>query len=371
MTDPVINDLQVLMLGYGLAGRFFHTPLIEATSGYTICGVVTRDPERRQQALADIPGVAIYDSLEDALNSAPAVDLVVVANANRAHVRDAHRAIAAGKHVVVDKPLAGSALEAQELAQAALDAGVQLHPFQNRRWDSDFLTLKRAVADGKLGQIHRFESRFERLRVTPRGNWRESNDLQDLGGVLLDFGAHLVDQALQLLGNVVSVDAYARSIRQPESADDDMQIILTHASGAISFLVGSQVSAFPDPRFLLLGSRGAIRIAESDSQETHLRAGQTPDGSDWGQEPFTAQMRIGNEDGSITATDLAVSPGKWPHFYAAVRDSITKQTQPPVTLNEVIANLRVLDAARLSAKSGQRVILSPPASHDTAPHTSY
>ncbi len=360
------DDLQVLLLGYGLAGRLFHTPLMLATPGYNICGVVTRDTERTQQALTDIPGVAVFESLEVALRDAPQIDLVVVANANRAHVRDTHQAIAAGKHVVVDKPLAGSALDAQELAQAALDTGVQLHPFQNRRWDSDFLTLRRAVEEGQLGEIHRFESRFERLRVTPRGNWRESHDIQDLGGVLLDFGAHLVDQALQLLGNVVGIDAYARSIRQPNSADDDMQIILTHESGAISLLVGSQVSAFPDPRFLLLGSRGAVRIAESDSQETHLRAGQTPGGSDWGQESFTAEMRIGNEDGTITATDLAVSPGRWPHFYAAVRDSITQHTAPPVSLDEVVANLRVLDAARLSVKSGQRVILSPPASHETS-----
>lgn len=358
------DDLQVLLLGYGLAGRLFHTPLMMATPGYNICGVVTRDPKRCQQAISDIPGVAIYESFEDALSDAPEINLVVVANANRAHMRDAQQAIAAGKHVVVDKPLAGSALEALELAQAALDAGVQLHPFQNRRWDSDFLTLKFAIADGQLGKIHRFESRFERLRVTPRGNWRESNDVRDLGGVLLDFGAHLVDQAIELLGTVIGVDAYARSIRQPDSADDDMQIVLTHESGAISLLVGSQVSAFPDPRFLLLGSRGAVRIAESDTQEMHLRAGVAPSGSDWGKETFTAEMRVGNEDGTVTKTELPLIPGSWPHFYAAVRDSITRNTQPPVTLNEVIANLRVLDAARLSVKSGQRVILSPPASHN-------
>ncbi len=364
------DDLQVLLLGYGLAGRLFHTPLILATPGYKICGVVTRDAERTQQALTDIAGVTIFESLDQALRDASQIDLVVVANANRAHVRDAHQAIAAGKHVVVDKPIAGTALDAQELAQAALAAGVQLHPFQNRRWDSDFLTLISVVEEGYLGEIHRFESRFERLRVTPRGNWRESNDRQDLGGVLLDFGAHLVDQAIQLFGSVISVDAYARSIRQPGSADDDMQIILTHATGVISLLVGSQVSAFPDPRFLLLGSRGAVRITESDTQETHLRAGQTPGGSDWGQESFTAEMRIGNEDGTTTVTDLAVSPGKWPHFYASVRDSITKHTKPPVALGEVIANLRVLDAARLSVKSGQRVILSPPASHEAAPDSS-
>lgn len=357
------NDLNVLLVGYGLAGKVFHAPLMLATAGYSICGVVTRDPERTRQALIDIPGAQIHATLEEALTSSPEIDVVVIANANRAHVHDARQAIAAGKHVVVDKPLAGSALEAQELAQAALDAGVQLHPFQNRRWDSDFLTLKLAIADGQLGTPHRFESRFERLRVTPRGNWRESNDVQDLGGVLLDFGAHLVDQAIQLLGSVIGVDAYARSIRQPDSADDDMQIILTHESGAISLLVGSQVSAFPDPRFLLLGSRGAVRIAESDTQETHLRSGLTPIGMDWGTESFTADVRIGNEDGTITATEVPLVSGNWPHFYAAVRDSITGNSQPPVTLNEVIANLRVLDAARLSVKSGQRVILSPPASH--------
>jgi predicted dehydrogenase len=269
-----------------------------------------------------------------------------------------------GRHVVVDKPLAGSEADALSLSALANTQGVQLHTFQNRRWDSDFLTLLAGKERGDLGTLHRFESRFERLRTIPKGNWRELAAPEELGGVLLDFGAHLVDQALELLGPVTSVDAYARSIRQSDGADDDMQIILTHTSGALSVLIGSQVSAFPDPRFMLLGSQGALRIAEGDSQETFLRAGASPRSEAWGTETFTAELRLGNSDGTTTRRDLPMERGAWTSYYAAVRDSILKDAPPPVPLNDVIANLRVLDAARKSARSSQRVELAPPASHE-------
>lgn len=233
----------VLLLGYGLAGRVFHAPLIAATQGLQIRAVVTGNPERQAQAAADLPEARIIADPEVALDDLTGIDLVVIAGANRTHLPQALTAIAKHRHVVIDKPIAGSADEARRIADAAAGAGVTVHAFQNRRWDSDFLTIREIASSGVIGKLHRFESRIERMRITPRGNWRESPDPADLGGVLLDFGAHLVDQALMLMGPVISVDARARSIRDPEASDDDMTIVLEHLSGATTTLVGSQAAA--------------------------------------------------------------------------------------------------------------------------------
>lgn len=358
------QEIGVILLGYGLAGKVFHGPLIKATDGLRIDAVVTNNAERIEQVRQDFPRAKIYPTTDAALSECTDSSVVVVANANRAHVTDATKAMDSGRHVVVDKPLAGSEAEALLLAKTASARDVQLHTFQNRRWDSDFLTLLSFKKTGELGTLHRFESRFERLRTIPKGNWRELAAPEELGGVLLDFGAHLVDQALELLGPVTCVDAYARSIRQSDGADDDMQIFLTHANGAVSLLIGSQVSAFPDPRFMLLGSHGAIRIAQGDSQESLLRAGAIPNAGDWGTETITAEVSIGHADGTMSSRHLPLSRGLWPDFYAAVRDSILHNAPAPVPLNDVIANLRVLDAARTSASTSQRVHLDSAASHE-------
>jgi len=358
------DERGVLLLGYGLAGRVFHAPLISSEPGLRVRAVVTANHERIAQAEADIPGVRVHPTTAEALADCADIDLVVVANANRAHVSDARTAIAAGKHTVVDKPLAGTADQARQLAQEAASAGVQLHTFQNRRWDSDFLTLQSVLASGQLGLPHRLESRFERLRVDPKGNWRESAAPEDLGGVLLDFGAHLVDQALTLLGPVTAVTAYARSLRDADGADDDMQIVLTHAEGAISLLFGSQVSAFGRPRFSLLGTRGGLRIEDSDSQEERLRAGQSPGGAGWGTESFTGELVIGLPDGRTSAARVPMTPGAWPAFYAQVHAAITSQAPGPVPIADVIENLRVLDAARESVRTSASVQLIPPARHE-------
>lgn len=357
------RPLGVLLLGYGLAGRVFHTPLIGACDGLELRSIVTRDDQRRAQAVGDVPAARIHATFEDALADGDDIDLVVVANANLAHAPDALRAIAAGRHVVVDKPLAGSLAAAREIATAAQRSGVQVHTFQNRRWDADFLALAEVARSGALGSLHRFESRFERLKVEPKGNWRESAAPEQLGGVLLDFGAHLVDQALELLGPVQAVNAYARSVRRPGDADDDMQILLEHTSGAISLLVGSQASAFPDPRFQLLGTRGGLRISAGDVQEDQLRAGQLPGSLGWGVQPVPGDLAIGRPDGGIDRSAVELPPGDWPHFYAAVHAAITQGTPPPVPIDDVLANMRVLDAARASAVQGSRVELTVPAHH--------
>ena len=360
------DERGVLLIGYGLARRVFHAPLIRSTPGLDLRAVVTGNPARQAQATADLPGVRLHATAEEAWAQFDDIDLVVIASANRTHVPLALDAARLGLHMVIDKPLAATASQAQIVLDAAAAAGVQVHPFQNRRWDSDFLTI-RALADrGSLGRLHRFESRIGRLRMLPNGNWRESGDPEDFGGVLLDYGAHLVDQALALMGPAVTVTAHARSVRDPLAANDDMQIVLTHADASISILIASQAAAFCDPRFILLGTSGGVRIIESDSQEAALAAGSLPSSPNWGIEPshVTAQLRVGGPSGELVDTQIALAPGRWNTYYPAVLDSLLSGAPAPVPCADVIAGLRVLDAARQSADSGMTVRLSPPAAHE-------
>lgn len=360
------SDLRVLLFGYGLAGRVFHSPLICATPGLRIAGIVTGNEERRSQALADHPEARLFSTSEEALADAAEFDLAVIAGANVTHHPLAMASIGHGWHVVVDKPLAPNAALAGEIAAAAEAAGVQVHPFQNRRWDSDFLTLQALVDSEPIGTPHRFESRIERLRIAPRGSWRESADPADLGGVLLDFGAHLVDQAIELLGPVVEVRAWARSVRYAGLAPDDMAITAFHESGAVSELIGSQAAAFGEPRYTLFATRGGIRISGSDTQEAALRAGVPADAPEWGLEStdFTATVVTPDDSEELSSREVALVRGRWNEYYPAVRDSILGTGLAPVPVSDVVANMRVLDAAAESARTGETFRLSPSAAHE-------
>ena len=194
---------------------------------------------------------------DELFDGADRLDLVVVATPNRTHVELARRALEAGLPVVVDKPLAPTAAEARELAALAEARGLLLAPFQNRRWDNDFLTLRSLLAEDALGEVYRFESRFERWRPRPKGGWRESGDPEEVGGLLYDLGSHLVDQALTLFGPAASVYAESDVRRAGAGADDDTFIALTHDNGVRSHLWMSATAAQLGPRFRVLGSRAA------------------------------------------------------------------------------------------------------------------
>lgn len=352
--------LRVALIGYGLAGRVFHAPLITTTPELELTAVVTANPERREALHTDFPSVLALDSVAEVWKRSADFDLVVIASANATHVPFTLSALDLGLHVVADKPIAGSASEAEHIAEIAATQGRQVFPFQNRRWDSDFLTLRAVIAQDRIGTVHRFESRIERMRTEPKGTWREEADPQFLGGVLIDLGAHLIDQAIQILGPATRVFADARSVRFPSSADDDALIRLHHLGGGVSTLTCSQASAFANPRFLIMGTTGAVRIDEADTQEDALRTGLRPN-SNWGWESpdHVAILR----DANGTEESQPFSRGAWDGFYPGVVAALTSGAPAPVPLVDVIANMRVLDAARASAASGQSVVLNPPAGH--------
>ncbi|MGM9381972.1 Gfo/Idh/MocA family protein [Streptomyces antibioticus] len=352
------TPLRVGLVGYGLAGSVFHAPLIAATEGLALDTVVTSHPERQEQARAEFPDVRVTADADGLLARADELDLIVIASPNKTHVPLATAALKAGLPVVVDKPLAGTAAEARELAALAEERGLLLSVFQNRRWDNDFLTLRRLVADGELGDVWRFESRFERWRPQPKGGWRESGDPAEIGGLLYDLGSHLVDQALVLFGPAASVYAEADVRRPGAQTDDDTFIAVTHASGVRSHLYASATTAQLGPRFRVLGSKAGFVKYGLDPQEAALREGGRP-GPGWGTEPEELWGRLGAGESPLTGggTPVRTLPGDYPAYYAAVAKALIDGGPNPVPAVEAAAALDVLEAARRSARDGVVVTL--------------
>jgi predicted dehydrogenase len=352
------SPLRVGLVGYGLAGSVFHAPLIAATEGLALDTVVTSNPERQQQARAAFPDVRLAAGPDELFERAGELDLIVVASPNKTHVPLATTALKAGLPVVVDKPVAGTAAEARELAALAEERGLLLSVFQNRRWDNDFLTLRKLLDEGELGDVRRFESRFERWRPKPKGGWRESGDPAEIGGLLYDLGSHVVDQALVLFGPAAAV--YAESdIRRPGAeTDDDTFIAITHAGGVRSHLHVSATTAQLGPRFRVLGSAAGYVKYGLDPQEAALREGHRPRPG-WGVEPESLWGRVGSGESPVTGGGRPepTLPGDYPAYYAAVAKALLEGAPNPVTALEAAAALDVLEAARRSAREKVTVTL--------------
>jgi len=341
-----IDVVRVAIVGYGLAGREIHAPLLGATPGLRVAAIVTANPQRQADARGDFPDALVLSRTEELWSQRDACDLAVVATATGAHVAVASAAVDAGLAVVVEKPLAATAAAARALVEHAAEHEVLLVPFLNRRWDSDHLTLSRLLAEGALGTVLRYESRFERWRPSASpGAWREEVEPEQGGGVLLDLGAHLVDQAMTLFGPVERV--YAEVLSRRGGADDDVFVALQHEAGVIAHLWASALAASPGPRLRVLGSRAAYVVDGLDAQEEELRAGHRPDQPGFGAEPEERWGWLVRGDQRERVPSAA---GRWPDFYAGVYRSLREGAAPPVAAEDAVRDLEVLDAARESAR---------------------
>jgi scyllo-inositol 2-dehydrogenase (NADP+) len=341
-------ELRAALLGYGLAGSTFHAPLIAAASELTLATVVTGNLARAERARSEHLGVRVEPRADAVWERAGEHDLVVVATPNDTHRELALRAIESGLATVVDKPLAPSSEAGREIVEAADAAGVPLTVFHNRRWDSDQLTLRRLIAEGALGEVRRYESRFERWRPQVRQEVsRETTAPAEGGGVLLDLGSHLVDQALALFGRVSHVYGEVDT-RRGTPADDDVFVALRHESGVRSHLLASAVAGAPGPRLRVLGSEAAFVVEHLDGQEDALRAGLRPDDSgDWGAEPESRWGRLMRGDDS---EPVRAERGAWPRFYEQVALALRGDGPMPVDSRDAVQVLEVLERARAKAE---------------------
>ncbi|GAA0398247.1 oxidoreductase [Acrocarpospora corrugata] len=328
--------IRTAIIGYGLAGSVFHAPLISADPAYALRAIVTGDPGRAQSATERYPGVRIVPSVDDLDD----IDLVVIASPTPTHVELAERTLSAGLATVVDKPLAVRSADAERLIALADDRAVPLTVFQNRRWDGDFLTVKRLIEEGALGEVWRFESRFEWLNPRPRPAWKSGTKGRDGGGVAYDLGAHLIDQALQLFGPIA--DVYGELDRHREGAvnDDDCFIALTHTSGVRSHLAMSSLVARRGFRFRVLGSASAYGKWGLDPQESQLAAGLSPSDDAFGVEPPEAYGRLGRDGEDVP---LPTERGGYRHFYAQLAEALSGRGPLPVDPRDTLAAIRVIE----------------------------
>ena len=353
-TQRSTNPLRAAVIGYGLAGAVFHAPLIASTGGMTVSAIVTSNAERQQRARTDYPAASILATAEDIWQNAAGYDLVVVASPNRTHVPLGIAAMQAGLPVVIDKPLAPSAAEAERLVAISKSTGKLLTVFQNRRWDNDFLTVRQLLASepDMLGRIVRFESWYQRYRPQPRsGAWRELPDPGEAGGLLFDLGSHLIDQALLLFGWPRRVYAEVNTRRPGAQVDDDTFVALEFANGARAHLWMGVLTRIPGPRLRITGLRGMYEKWGMDLQEDALSAGKRPGDPGWGQEPRECWGRLSTDVGKLHFDGpVETLPGAYETFYALLRDALVAGGKPPVDPADAVVTLRVIEAARESAQ---------------------
>lgn len=321
-----------------------------------LAAIVTSNAGRAEGARRTYPGARVVPDPEALWQLAAELDLAVVATPNRTHVPLARAALDAGLPVLVDKPLAPTAAEGHSLVAYAEDRGRLFTVFQNRRWDGDFLTVRKLVDEGKLGTVHRFESRFERWRPVAKPGWRQEPAPEAAGGVLYDLGSHLLDQALVLFGP--ARDVYAELDRRGPGSlvDDDAFVAITHASGVRSHHWMSTRAAQSGPRFRVLGDRAAFTKHGLDVQEAALRRNERPTGDAWGAED--------QRGWGVLGTDEALEPvrtmhGAYPEFYRQVAVALRSGGPPPVDPRDAVAVLEIIEAARRSADERVVVRLAP------------
>jgi predicted dehydrogenase len=337
--------IRVGVVGFGFAGRVFHAPLVSSVEGLELAAVVERSTSN---AAARYPGTTTYRTAEELLADR-SIPLVVIATPNSTHFELAMLALGAGKHVVVDKPMAMTTDEIAKMMELAGGVGLQCIPFHNRRWDNDFQTIQKVMHDGSLGMLVYVASSFDRWR--PGRSTRAWKEESTEGGLLADIGTHLADQALTLFGLPDSVSAEIRMERDCDGAPDAFTLRLHYYSGLIVTLSANCLSALARPRFHLRGTRGNYWKWGLDPQEEALGKITRIDAADWGSESESAQGTLSAEtDGRLAESRYPSIPGDYRKFYEGVRDTILGNGSAPVQAMDAWRTARLLEWARESAQ---------------------
>jgi predicted dehydrogenase len=342
----LMAPIRVGLIGFGFVSKTFHVPLLKATGGYKITAVSS-------SRLADVSAVlGDVDVVSDpkALATRPDLDLVVIASPNETHAPLAELAMRVGRNVVVDKPFTITVDEARHLGAVAREKDVLLSVFQNRRWDSDFLTVQDAIRRDRTGRVVLFESRLDRYRPEVRDRWREVPGPG--AGLLYDLGPHLIDQTLVLFGIPDSVQATLAKQRCGARTDDFFQLVLRYGEMVATLGAGSLVSG-GSARFSVHGERASVVKQKPDVQEDQLRAGLLPGSRDWGLDPDDAVLYDG-ATGDTRA--LKAARGDQRGYYVALREALHGRAPNPVPPEQGATVMAIIEAALRSDKEGRRVV---------------
>jgi scyllo-inositol 2-dehydrogenase (NADP+) len=336
------TEIAVGIIGYGKAGRIFHAPIIQSVPSLKLKAIVTRrDNEVRY------PGVRVLRDVPELLRDDD-IGLVVVATPNRSHYELARSALLANKHVVVEKPFTTSSDQAQELIDLALRQNRVISVHQNRRWDGDFLTVKRLLGGNLLGRLVEFESHYDRFRNHPVANaWRE--DDREGSGVLFDLGAHLIDQALALFGLPKLIMADIRVQRDFARADDNFELILHYDKLKVTLKAGMLVRE-PGPRFILHGTEGSFVKYGLDPQEHELKSGRTPAEASWGEEQEDRWGTLHTQIAGLhVESRVETLAGCYQNYYQNIADAISGRAELEVKPEEALNTIRIIELAQKSS----------------------
>jgi len=346
-----MRKVNVGLIGYGMAGSVFHAPLVTATEGLELAKVVSSDPAKVQK---DYPAVAVVPRVAELLAD-PSIEVVVVASPNLTHFQYAKQALEAGKHVVVDKPFVINVAEADELIALAKQKGRLLSVFQNRRYDNDFLTVRKVIAEGLLGDIYSYEAHYDMFRPQITTKWKEHAGVGT--GALYDLGPHLIDQAVQLFGAPRTVFADLAWQRPDVEVDDYFHLVLGYGRLRV-VLQSCWVVKQPGPHFQVHGTKGSLIKYGLDSQQPDLQKGMRPGHPEWGRDPeaFYAEMTVGT---AITARSrIETIPGCYETYYKDLYASVVRGIPLSVTPEEARTTMLIIELALQSVRE-RRVVALP------------
>ena len=334
-----MQKIKTALLSYGMSGKVFHAPFIAIHPGFELLGSWERSKKLIQE---DYPSVKSYASLEELLEDD--VDLVVVNTPVETHYEYAKKVLLAGKHAIVEKAFTTTVAQAQELADLAKEKGLKLSVFQNRRWDSDFKTVKKVVSEKVLGDIVEAEFHFD--RYNPNLSPKQHKETANSGaGILKDLGPHLIDQALFLFGLPQSVFADIRITRAHSLVDDYIDILLYYPELRVRLKAGFFVRE-AIPSFVVHGKKGSFLKPRGDVQEDDLKLGKKPNLDTWGTESDSLQGILHTEvNNDIFKANLQTLQGNYYDFFEGVYQSVVNNKPEPVTAQDGVHVMQIIEAA--------------------------
>lgn len=346
-----MKKIKTALLSYGMSGKVFHAPFLELHDGFELIGSWERSKKLIQN---DYPQVKSYSSFEELLEDD--IDLVIVNTPVETHYEYAKKALLADKHALVEKAFTTTAAEAEELLAIAEEKGLKLTVYQNRRWDSDFKTVKQVVDQNLLGDIVEAEFHFD--RYNPNLSPKTHKETVNAGaGIVKDLGPHLIDQALYLFGYPTAVFADIRTLREGSLVDDYMDILLYYPDKRVRLKAGFFIRE-AIPAYAVHGKKGSFLKSRGDIQEDVLKTGQKPNRISWGTEPEEKAGLLHTEiNGEIVRKTIPTLQGNYYDLFDGLYISITQDKEEPVTAKDGIRTMKIIDAALASSEQKRSIDL--------------
>ncbi len=339
MSKPIVTGL----MSYGMSGRIFQAPFLTAHPGFKLKAVT----ERSKKIMSDrYPDIISYDSI-DALLSDDEIELIVVNTPGETHYEFAKRALLAGKHVLIEKPAAATAAEVKELYDLGRAQNRQVFIYQNRRWDSDFQSVKQVIEGGKLGKLIEVTVRFDRYNpnLSPKA-FKEAGGSK-ANGLVYDLGPHVLDQVISLFGKPLRFTKVTGKNREQSLVDDYFFFQLSYPNQLNVLVAGSLLTAQPMPAFVVHGTNGSYIKDRVDVQEPQLDKNMLPTDAAYGFEPAGAEGKLitFDADGTKTTESVPSLKGDYMGLFEAVYQSITNKQPYPITEQNILAQMELLESS--------------------------